>query len=155
MHHIADLIEDTLGKSIRDIPGAGAAGGLGAGLIAFLNARLERGIEMMLNYTGFQEKLLQTGLVFTGEGRLDDSTSYGKVISGIAAAARKHDIPVVAITGSIGPGAEQLLNKGVTAYFSLCSGPMSMEEAMHDARLLLSHTAEQIIRLLRIIPYLD
>jgi glycerate kinase len=147
MTHIIGLIETMVGRSVRDLPGAGAAGGLGAGLTAFLNARLERGIEIVMRYCHFAEKIHGAAVIFTGEGRIDGQTAYGKTIAGVAAAARSQNIPVIALSGSVGPEAQKVLDIGVSAFFSICPGPISLEQAMQKAPELLADTAEQALRL--------
>lgn len=145
--HIIALIEKATGKQVRDSAGAGAAGGMGAGLMAFLDAHTQPGIELVIQLTRFAQQLDGADLVITGEGRLDKTSSHGKTIAGIAKETSKRNIPLVVLAGSIGEGAEAILEKGVTAYFSICSGPMSLEYAQTNTAKLLIAATEQIMRL--------
>src|SRR5207247_1573758 len=96
----ADVIARDLGRDVREMPGAGAAGGLGAGLVAFLDAKLQRGIEIVLDAIRFREHLQGADLVLTGEGRIDAQTAFGKTIAGISRASAESGVPVLAIGGS-------------------------------------------------------
>jgi len=135
---------------VRDIAGAGAAGGLGAGMMAFLGGELDRGIEIVMHYCHFAERIRGARLVITGEGCIDQSTAFGKTISGIASEAARQSIPVVALAGTIVDGWEQLYDIGVTAVMPICRSPMSLAEAMEGGAELLSQAAEQAIRLAQI-----
>lgn len=147
LHHLAEVIKRDLGKDVAEIPGAGAAGGLGAGLMAFLNARLRPGMELVLEQTRFRERAAGAHLVITGEGKMDGQTLFGKVPCGVAKVSRELGIPVVAIAGCLGEGATTLHQCGIDALFSLTSGPMTLEEAMAQAADLLAQTAGQVVRL--------
>jgi glycerate kinase len=128
------------------LPGDGAAGGLGYGLRVFLGARLQSGIDFVLERTEFDAKLEGCSLVLTGEGRLDAQTVRGKVVAGVATRCRTRGVPVVALAGAIGPGAEVLYGLGLTAYFSLCDGPMLEQEAMTRASSLLESATANVVR---------
>jgi glycerate 2-kinase len=145
--NLADVIEKDLGVKVRDLPGAGAAGGLGAGLHAFLGADLKRGVDLVLDLVGLDAKLAGASLVLTGEGQIDFQTAFGKAPAGVGAAAMRRGIPCVAIAGSVGEGVVDLVKVGITAVFSLCSRPMTLEDAMGDAAALLGASAEQVARL--------
>jgi glycerate kinase len=145
--HLADVIERDLGVRVRDLPGAGAAGGLGAGLVAFLGATLRRGVELVIEAVGLEAKLRGADLVLTGEGRLDRQTAFGKVPVGVARLAAAKGIPVVAIAGALGEGSEAVHAEGVTACFSILDAPMDLGEALRRAPHLLARTAEQVVRL--------
>jgi glycerate kinase len=145
--HLADLIERDLGLKVRDMPGAGAAGGLGAGLHAFLGAEIRRGVDLVLDLVGLDAKLAGADLVLTGEGQIDFQTAYGKAPAGVGAAASRRRIPCVAIAGGVGEGIASLTEVGIIAVFSLCSRPMALEEAMSRAEELLAAAAEQAVRL--------
>jgi glycerate kinase len=127
-------------------PGDGAAGGLGYGLRVFLGARLRSGIDFVLEQTGFDAKLEACDLVLTGEGRLDAQTARGKVVAGVARRCRARGVPVMALAGAIGAGAESLYDLGLTAYFSLCDGPMAEREAMTRASELLEAATSNAVR---------
>jgi glycerate 2-kinase len=147
MTHIITKIENHVGKAIRDIPGTGAAGGIGLSLIAFTNAKLQSGVDIVLRYSRFAERAAGADLILTGEGRIDGQTIYGKTVAGVAAAAQKLKIPVIALAGSIGPDAHKVLDIGVSAYLSINPGPITLEQAIRTAREYLADTAEQVIRI--------
>lgn len=143
--HYAEILEKTVGRSVRDLPGAGAAGGLGAGLLAFCNAELKSGIDMVMEACGFEEALKHCDLVITGEGRLDGQTGRGKVISGVIRKAKASGVPVFALAGSVARNTESLLRPdGLTAAFGLMQEPMPIEEAMRDGYSLLREAAERL-----------
>lgn len=146
LRRFAEVVRRDLGKDVAALPGAGAAGGLGAGLVAFLNAHLERGIRLVLEVTRFVERIRGAHAIFTGEGCIDRQALYGKVLLGVATAAQEQGIPVFALGGSILPDARPLMERGVTAFFSLTNGPMSLQEAMEHAAPLLADLAEQVAR---------
>jgi glycerate kinase len=150
LSHYADMVEKYLGISIRDYPGAGAAGGLGGGLLAFLNAKLLPGINIVIKTTALEDKLKNADLVITGEGMIDYQTQYGKTPYGVAKLAKKYNIPVIAIAGGIGKDAEDLYLKGFDSIFSIVDKPMTLEDAMGSTDLLLQKTAERIMRVIKI-----
>lgn len=147
--HYSDLLWRQLGAAIAQVPGAGAAGGLGAGLMAFCRATLRSGAEMVLDSTGFDARCARCDLVVTGEGRMDAQTARGKVIAAAARRAGRLGKPAVALVGGLDPGAEASLRaEGLTAAMSLVDGPMEVEEAMQKGYGLLSAAAERLMRLL-------
>lgn len=150
LFHYGKLLEMKFNKKIIDYPGAGAAGGLGAGLLAFLNAQLKRGIDIVTEVTGLEEKVSQADLVITGEGKIDFQTSFGKTPYGVAMISKKYNKPVIAIAGGIGKGAEELYNMGIDSIFSIVDGPLSLEEAIKNSAQLVEDSAERIIRLINI-----
>lgn len=141
------ILENALGISLMEIPGTGAAGGLGAGLLAFLHADLKRGVDIVIEATGLEEKLKGADLVITGEGMMDHQTIFGKTPYGVAEAAAKYGVPVVAIAGGIGDGAEILYEKGINSIFSIVNKPMTLNDAIDKAKVLLQDTAERVMRL--------
>jgi len=145
--HLADVIQRDLGLDVRDVPGAGAAGGLGAGLVAFLGATLRRGIELVIGAVRLEEKLRGADLVLVGEGRMDAQTAYGKVPVGVSRLAARMGIPAVALVGSLGDGFEAAHPEGIAACFSILDRPMALAEAIERAPELLARAAEQILRL--------
>jgi len=147
MAHIINLIEGQTGCCVRDIPGAGAAGGLGAGLLAFLNARLARGIDVVMDYTHFARRIEGADLIITGEGRIDGSTAYGKTIYGVSRTAAKYDIPVIALAGELGPEIYKVRQMGVKIIMPICSGAITIEEAMNNAADLLADRAEKALQM--------
>lgn len=148
--HYSDVIKGTLQIDIKDIPGAGAAGGLGGGLLAFLNAKLRKGIDIVTEAVNLEKEIVDADLVITGEGMMDFQTQFGKTPFGVAKIAKKYNKPVIAIVGSIGRDAEVLYEMGIDSIFSLVDKPMSLDEAMTHSALLLQKTAERIMRLFKI-----
>lgn len=146
LNHYSNIIENQLGISIGDIPGSGAAGGLGGGLVAFLNAQLKKGIDIVIETTNLEDYICNADLVITGEGNIDYQTQYGKTPYGVAKIAKKHNIPVIAIAGGIGEGANILYEEGFHSIFSITDKPMTLEEAMENGSQLLEDTAERVIR---------
>ncbi|MDI6784598.1 MAG: glycerate kinase, partial [bacterium] len=150
MVHFTKIVERDLKLNVNDIPGAGAAGGLGAGLVAFLGAELKPGIEIIIEATQLPEKMQGVDLVITGEGKLDAQTAQGKAPVGVARLAKQFNIPVIAIGGSVSDDANVLHEYGIDALFSLVRYPMTLEYAIKNAATLLADTAEEIIRLMQI-----
>jgi len=145
--HYADVIKGELGIDIRDVPGAGAAGGLGAGLIVFLKAKLLPGVDIVIQATGLARHLEDATLVFTGEGRIDGQTACGKTPVGVARKAKEFGLPVIAIAGEIGDGYQAVYEQGIDAVFSIAPGPISFSESMEIAEKLISDVAGRAIRL--------
>lgn len=150
LSHLAEVIKRDMGIDVKNEPGAGAAGGLGAGLMAFCNAQLQRGIELVIEATKIEEKIKGADLVITGEGQMDYQTVHGKTPYGVAQVAKKRNVPVVALVGSIGAGVEVLYEKGIDSIFSIVEGPMSLEECMEQGAILIERTANRVIRALKI-----
>jgi glycerate kinase len=148
LQHYADVIFEQLAKEVRDLPGAGAAGGLGAGLLAFLPARMQRGVDIVLDVVELDKHARTADLVITGEGGIDSQTAFGKAPAGVAEVAVKHRKPVIALAGSVADDARQLHAHGFDAIFSLVRRPMTLAEAVDKAPALLEDAAEQIMRLL-------
>lgn len=145
----AERIAAHNGRLVANVPGAGAAGGLGAGLLAFCRAELRPGIRAIMELAEFEQAAAGADLVFTGEGRTDGQTAFGKVPAGIAEAAGRAGVPVVCLSGGLSEGAEALYDRGIAALFSIANRPMTLEEAMRDAGTLLAEAAENIVRLYR------
>lgn len=146
MADFADILEKTIGRKVRDIRGAGAAGGLGAGLMAFVNGKLEKGINIVLNASNFAERIKGASLILTGEGKIDYQTAFGKTLSGIAREAKKQGIPVIAIAGIVADNIDNLYDIGITSCFSICDQPMDKETSMKKVRDLLPLISERIVR---------
>ena len=144
--HLADVIAADLGLDVRDLPGAGAAGGLGAGLHAFLGAELRRGVDLVLDLVGLDDQLAGADLVITAEGQIDYQTAFGKAPAGVAQRAKAQGIPCLAIAGGIGERITDLHRIGIDAVFSLCPGPISLEQAMEAGSTLLQAATEQVVR---------
>ncbi len=144
--HLAEIIRRDLGVDMASIPGSGAAGGLGGGLVAFAGGRLEPGINLVIEAVKLADRLEGVDLCVTGEGRLDGQTASGKTAVGVARLARQCGVPTLALAGSIGEGAEEVLNEGVSAYFSICEAPMTLDDAMKQAPRLLERASAQALR---------
>ena len=143
--HYAKIIKTTVGFDISDTPGAGAAGGTGAGLMAFLGGSLVNGIGLILETLKIEEYIKQADVVFTGEGKIDEQTLHGKTISGIAKMAKKHNVPVIVITGKIGDNIDGIYNIGVSAVYSIVNQPMELKEAIRQAPKLIQDCAKNIM----------
>ena len=145
--HFATLAAEALGRDDRDMPGAGAAGGMGFAASSFLNARLSPGIDMIMQQAQVSSLLAKADLVITGEGRLDGQSLSGKTPIGVARAAQRLGKPVIVLAGSLGDGWQACLNEGVTAAFALADGPMGLEDALPRTAELLSDRCDSIARL--------
>ncbi|MBV2132202.1 glycerate kinase [Pseudomonas sp. MAP12] len=145
--HFADLCAQTLGRDARDLPGSGAAGGIGFAARSFLAATFRPGIELVAEVSGLEQAVVGADLVITGEGRLDEQTLHGKTPMGVAAVAKRHGVPVVALAGMLGAGYQRLYDHGIDAAFSLAPGPISLADALAGAAPLLRQRAADIARL--------
>ena len=142
----SNVIADDLGWDIADMPGAGAAGGLGAGMVAFLGATLERGVKLICDAIGFDNYVKDADLVLTGEGRIDLQTAFGKAAVGIAGRAKAFKKPVIAICGSLGKGYEEVHKHGIDKAVSIMPPGMTVEQAMKDGARLLEEATERVVR---------
>ena len=145
--HYADVIQRDLGVKVKDTPGAGSAGGLGAGLIVFLKAKAMPGIDIVIQATSLVEELKDADLVFTAEGRLDSQTAHGKVPTGVAKKAKEFGLPVIAIAGEILDDYNVVYEHGIDAVLSIAPGPISLSQSMASGERLVADTAERAIRL--------
>lgn len=148
LKRFAEIIRRDLGKDVENVPGAGAAGGLGAGLMAFLNAELRSGVEIVIETVKLEEKMKGADLVITGEGGIDSQTVFGKTPIGVAKTAKRFNLPVIAIAGGISDDASVLYRHGIDAMVSIIPRPMSLEEAMSRGAELVADAAERAARLL-------
>ncbi len=146
--HYADIIERDLGQQVRDIPGAGAAGGLGAGLIAFLHATLRPGAQIVLEAVQLEKHVRTADLVITAEGQLDAQTAYGKSVGAVAMLAKRYQLPVLALAGGLGQDYQAVYALGVDAVAVLPSSPMALTYAMEHAAQLTSDATERALRLI-------
>lgn len=146
LRHFARILRRDLGVEVGQLPGGGAAGGLGAGLVAFCGARLRPGAELVMEAVGLEARLAGADLVVTGEGRLDRQTAYGKTAAAVGRLARKLGVPAVAICGSIGEEVDrQLLEDcGLVGACAAVARPMSLQEAMGGVEALLEQAAERL-----------
>jgi glycerate 2-kinase len=147
--HFAEIVGRDLGAAIKDRPGSGAAGGLGAGLVAFAGGTLEPGVSLVMSAVGLAERLKGADLCLTGEGAIDEQSAFGKTAVGVARLARSLGCPTLALAGAIKPGAEAVLAEGIDAYFSICPGPISLDQAIAQAETLLERATEQAVRAYR------
>ncbi|WP_018142629.1 glycerate kinase [Alloscardovia criceti] len=147
--HYSKLIHDQLGRDVRDVPGAGAAGGLGAGFLAFTHAVMRPGIEIVVEATKLKDKAVDAQLCITGEGGIDYQTQFGKTPLGTAQAVKSvaPQSCVVAIAGNVGQGIECLYDLGIDAIFGIMPGVATMQDAIEQASANLSRTAENVVRL--------
>ncbi|SEQ12104.1 glycerate kinase [Rosenbergiella nectarea] len=145
----AEKINACLGISVAAVPGAGAAGGLGAGLLAFTSAQLQRGIDIVINFTGLSEKIIGADAVFTGEGGIDYQTKFGKTPYGVAQVTKKVSphIPVIALAGAIGEGIESLYDENFTAIFGIMRQACPLNQALKEGENNVAFTIENIARL--------
>ena len=150
LSHLAKVIRKELSISVKNLPGAGAAGGLGAGLYAFLGAKMESGVELVMRIARLEKRIKKADLVITGEGRLDRQTLYGKTVMGVIKMAKKYKVPVVCIAGSIMPEAKDLYRLGVKGMFSITTTPMSLQQAMEKSRSLLINASENLGQVLNL-----
>ena len=150
LSHFADVMAAALGQDYRDVPGVGAAGGLGFAARAVLGARFRPGIELVAELSGLAEAVQGADLVITGEGRLDGQSLHGKTPVGVARIARAAGVPVIALAGSLGEGYQRLYEAGIDAAFSLVPGPLSLEQAMLEGEQQFQARAGDIARLWRL-----
>jgi len=148
MEKYGQTIKAELGVDVSETEGAGAAGGLGAGFIAFLDAKLKRGIELISEMTNIESYIKDADVVITGEGKIDDQTVYGKTPAGVAKIAKKHDVPVIAITGANQVTNQGIYEAGIDAIFSIANGPMSLEESLIKSEWLIENLSENLMRLI-------
>ena len=151
LRHFNQIAVKELNKDPNQIPGAGAAGGLGAGLVAFLDAELKAGVDIVLEIIDFESRLKDVDLVITGEGMLDGQSIYGKTPVGVSRSAAKKDIPVIAVAGTLGSGVEKVLDHGINSYFSIIDRPAELKEIIERSPELLANLSEQIIRTIQTI----
>lgn len=150
LKRFAEVVRRDIGADINDLPGAGAAGGLGGGLVAFLNAELRPGVDIVLETVGLAQKLQNADLVITGEGSLDHSTVYNKAPVGVAARAKALGIPVVAISGSLGQGYYGVHHHGIDAAAAITFAPMTLDEASRRAAELITAVTEEAFRFMKV-----
>ena len=151
LKHYANIIKEQIGMDVLEVPGAGAAGGLGAGLMAFLNGTLKKGIEIVIEYSGLEEKVKEADMVWTGEGSIDFQTQYGKTPLGVATIAKKYDKPVIAFAGRVGDNIDVLYEKGIDSIFGIMKGVTYIEEALEKGKENIEKTSENVIRLMKLI----
>jgi glycerate kinase len=146
----ADIIKRDVGVDVKNVPGAGAAGGLGAGLMAFLGAHLRSGIDIVIEASGLEKYLKDADIVITGEGKIDRQTIYGKTPIGVARTAKKYGVPVIAFAGNVGDDSQVVYDNGIDALMSIISYPMTLDMAMERSQEFLADSAERVFRLVKI-----
>ena len=149
MKHLASVIEEQIGVDLQEIPGSGAAGGMGGGMKAFFGARMQMGIDAVLETTGFEKLAADADVVFTGEGKIDTQSLRGKVVIGVARKAKKMGIPVIAVVGDIGDDIEAAYGKGVTGIFSTNRVAVPYKEARLRAKSDMKLTMDNILRFMK------
>lgn len=148
MEHLACVIARELGADVKDLPGAGAAGGMGAALMAFLGAKLHPGADLLLDVVKFDQMLKDTDVVFTGEGRIDWQSARGKVPVSVARRAKKAGVPCIALCGSVGEGAERVYDHGITAVFSSVGEACDFEQIKKNCTGNLRILSDAVMRVL-------
>jgi glycerate kinase len=153
LKHFSEVVKQDLNIDIANVPGAGAAGGLGGGFLAFLDGELRPGIDIVLEEVGLKDKLEGVDFVITGEGRMDFQSVMGKAPVGVAKLAKTKNIPVIALAGGVADDAGEVHNHGIDSIFSIMNYPMTLEEAMEPKRasILVEKNVEEIFRLIKII----
>jgi glycerate 2-kinase len=150
--HLSNVIQKHLHQDVSAIPGGGAAGAMGAGMVAFFDSRLQMGIETILDLVEFDHLIEDADLIFTGEGKIDSQSLQGKVPIGVAKRAKKAKVDVIAVVGTIGSDIEAAYEMGITAIFSINPEPVPFEIAKSKSKENLALTMDNIIRMLRIKP---
>lgn len=148
--HMAEVVKKNLGIDIVNLPGAGAAGGMGGGMAAFLGSRLQMGIETVLDAVQFDSLLKGTDLVFSGEGKIDVQSLHGKVVIGVARRTKKADIPLIAIVGDIGDNIQDVYNQGVSAIFSINRVAIPYEDAKLRSKKDLELTMSNLMHFIKL-----
>lgn len=151
LKHYAKVIKEQFGKDVLEIAGAGAAGGLGAGLMVFLNGNLKKGIEIVIEYSGLEKKVKNCDMVWTGEGSIDFQTQYGKTPLGVATVAKKYNKPVVALAGRVGDDIDILYEKGIDSIFGIMRWVTTIDEALKNGKENIERTSENIARLMEML----
>jgi glycerate kinase len=142
---LARLVERTRRHDLADLPGAGAAGGLGFGMMAFFNATLKPGIEIVMDAIHLRQRLARADLCITGEGKLDVQSLGGKTAIGVASASREQHVPCIAVCGAVELDSDAVRQAGLSAAFSIARRPMTLEESMRDTRQLLADATREVV----------
>ena len=150
LSNFATVVKKDLKKDVSEISGAGAAGGLGAGMMAFMGAELKAGVDIVLDTVNLRDKLSSVDLVITGEGGMDFQTVYNKAPIGVARIASEHNIPTIAIAGLLGSNFKIVHEHGIRAATSIVNGPITLEEASERAFELISDSVEESLRFISV-----
>lgn len=147
--HFSVIAQKATGRAVAELPGAGAAGGLGAGLMFFTPARLKPGVEIVLEAVGFAEMVKGAAFVITGEGRTDFQTAFGKAPVGVAKIAKQFNIPVFCLSGGLGEGVDEVLALGIDAVISICDRPLTLDACMREGSMLIESASERLCRIVK------
>ncbi len=150
MGHYIDVVEKLIGRNIREIKGAGAAGGLGAGLLAFTKAQMKSGVEAVMEIVSLESVIKDADLVITGEGMMDYQSAYGKVASGVGRLSLKYNVPCIAIVGAMGKNAEAMYDYGITSIMTTVNGIMPLDSAIENAEELFTSAMRRTLRMVRV-----
>lgn len=148
MEQYVKVIERDTGQDVANEARAGAAGGLGAAFMAFLQTEMKRGIDFVIELTELEKEIKRADVVFTGEGKIDDQTLNGKTLLGVASLAKKHQVPVIAIVGANHITRKKVYSSGITAIFPIVQHPLTLQESIANAAKLTEQTVENIVRLI-------
>lgn len=148
MERYSKIVKRDVHQDATTIPGAGAAGGLGFAFIVFLQAKIKRGVDYIIEITQLEKEIKKAQVVFTGEGKIDDQTLHGKTILGVAKIAKKYDVPVIAVVGANKVKETDIYDTGITSIFPIVNEPLTLQEAIHNAEQLTENTVENIVRLM-------
>ncbi len=154
LKHFASLIKRVLHKDIESLPGAGAAGGIGGGLLAFLNSELIPGFQLISRITGLEKIIQDSHLVITGEGKIDNQTIYGKTPVGVLKLAQKYKVPVIVVTGNLSISTDEMHKMGFQAIVPIIDKPMTLSDALKNAPTLLENTGERIACFIQLTNFL-
>lgn len=149
LQHYAKIVKRDLNKEVALVSGAGAAGGLGAGLMAFTTCEMRRGVDLAIEVTKLEEKIRDADYVFTGEGGTDFQTKFGKTPYGVAKLGKKYHKPVISLAGYLGEGIDSLYSEGFTAIFGIIPGACDLSTALKNGPSNVARTTENIVRLLK------
>ena len=147
--HFAAIAQQATGRQVAELPGAGAAGGLGAGLMFFTRAKLKPGVEIVLDAVGFADVVTDAAFVVTGEGRTDFQTAFGKAPVGVAKVAKQFKVPVFCISGGLGEGADDVLAQGIDAVMSICDRPLTLDDCMSAGSTLIESATTRLCRIIQ------
>ena len=150
--HFERCARAATGRQVADVPGAGAAGGLGAGMLLFTPAQLKPRVDIVLEAVNFADLVRDAAFVITGEGRTDFQTAFGKAPVGVAKVAKRFDVPVFCLSGGLGDGADDVLQHGIDALLSICDRPMTLADCMREASALIEAGAARICRIVKAAP---
>ncbi|MCM8788502.1 MAG: glycerate kinase, partial [Candidatus Omnitrophica bacterium] len=149
LRHYAQVIREQLKKDIENMPGSGAAGGLAAGLVAFLNAKIKEGSRFIAEKIELERHIKNSDIVITGEGRIDSQVKFGKTIMAVVEKAKRHNVPVVALCGIKSGSIDDLYKNGLTAVFSIVPGPIKLEESIEKSQDFIKDTSREIAGLIK------